>query len=147
MFVGCFFFFKQKTAYEMSISDWSSDVCSSDLRRRARLGSASRRGDSGCRDLRPIDPPVPGRLMIRPIWPAGALSILLILAGCGSGADDRPDTGNTAATTAVEPTTTAASSPAADPAFAPACDRKSVWVGKRGSGRVDIGGGRNNKKK
>src|SRR3546814_9014095 len=30
--VGCgFFFFKQKTAYEMRISDWSSDVCSSDL--------------------------------------------------------------------------------------------------------------------
>src|SRR3546814_2095580 len=28
---SCFFFFKQKTAYEMRISDWSSDVCSSDL--------------------------------------------------------------------------------------------------------------------
>src|SRR3546814_19435904 len=28
-----FFFFKQKTAYEMRISDWSSDVCSSDLHR------------------------------------------------------------------------------------------------------------------
>src|SRR3546814_19400251 len=28
---GLFFFFKQKTAYEMRISDWSSDVCSSDL--------------------------------------------------------------------------------------------------------------------
>src|SRR3546814_17916852 len=27
-----FFFFKQRTAYEMRISDWSSDVCSSDLR-------------------------------------------------------------------------------------------------------------------
>src|SRR3546814_10051006 len=27
-----FFFFKQKTAYEVRISDWSSDVCSSDLR-------------------------------------------------------------------------------------------------------------------
>src|SRR3546814_4161689 len=38
MFAACvwcicslFFFFKQKTAYEMRISDWSSDVCSSDL--------------------------------------------------------------------------------------------------------------------
>src|SRR3546814_4519542 len=30
--VASFFFFKQKTAYEMRISDWSSDVCSSDLR-------------------------------------------------------------------------------------------------------------------
>src|SRR3546814_13243037 len=31
--LGCvlFFFFKQKTAYDMRISDWSSDVCSSDL--------------------------------------------------------------------------------------------------------------------
>src|SRR3546814_8928495 len=28
-----FFYFKQKTAYEMRISDWSSDVCSSDLKR------------------------------------------------------------------------------------------------------------------
>src|SRR3546814_2938698 len=32
-----FFFFKQKTAYEMRISDWSSDVCSSDL---AAIGTA-----------------------------------------------------------------------------------------------------------
>src|SRR3546814_6189839 len=31
MLVLVFFFFKQKTAYEMRISDWSSDVCSSDL--------------------------------------------------------------------------------------------------------------------
>src|SRR3546814_1482471 len=30
-FRSYFFFFKQKTAYEMRISDWSSDVCSSDL--------------------------------------------------------------------------------------------------------------------
>src|SRR3546814_6382405 len=33
-----FFFFKQKTAYEMRISDWSSDVCSSDLVTRTDLG-------------------------------------------------------------------------------------------------------------
>src|SRR3546814_5491214 len=31
LFSILFFFFKQKTAYEMRISDWSSDVCSSDL--------------------------------------------------------------------------------------------------------------------
>src|SRR3546814_9205838 len=41
---GCWFvfFFKQKTAYEMRISDWSSDVCSSDLRQfyRAIEGAA-----------------------------------------------------------------------------------------------------------
>src|SRR3546814_3550820 len=32
MVMSSFFFFKQKTAYEVRISDWSSDVCSSDLR-------------------------------------------------------------------------------------------------------------------
>src|SRR3546814_2948923 len=36
----CFFFFKQKTAYEMRISDWSSDVCSSDLADRSAQGRA-----------------------------------------------------------------------------------------------------------
>src|SRR3546814_4077214 len=38
-----FFFFKQKTAYEMRISDWSSDVCSSDLM--TRTHGRSRRGE------------------------------------------------------------------------------------------------------
>src|SRR3546814_944682 len=37
-----FFFFKQKTAYEMRISDWSSDVCSSDLRPRADTATRRR---------------------------------------------------------------------------------------------------------
>src|SRR3546814_4652391 len=36
------FFFKQKTAYEMRISDWSSDVCSSDLLRGTVLGRDER---------------------------------------------------------------------------------------------------------
>src|SRR3546814_4125496 len=46
--IAVFFFFKQKTAYEMRISDWSSDVCSSDLRELAlrrldgRVGLAGR---------------------------------------------------------------------------------------------------------
>src|SRR3546814_9392988 len=40
----CFFFFKQKTAYEMRISDWSSDVCSSDLQARQRVEAVVRRG-------------------------------------------------------------------------------------------------------
>src|SRR3546814_11849066 len=43
-----FFFFKQKTAYEMRISDWSSDVCSSDLaswrRRRSEPAALERVG-------------------------------------------------------------------------------------------------------
>src|SRR3546814_9497719 len=37
-----FFFVKQKTAYEMRISDWSSDVCSSDLNGMGRIASVSR---------------------------------------------------------------------------------------------------------
>src|SRR3546814_3370995 len=38
LFVLVFFFFKQKTAYEMRISDWSSDVCSSDLYAQSLIG-------------------------------------------------------------------------------------------------------------
>src|SRR3546814_8022930 len=37
------FFFKQKTAYEMRISDWSSDVCSSDLPGRAEVAQCDTR--------------------------------------------------------------------------------------------------------
>src|SRR3546814_10514470 len=37
-----FFFFKQKTAYEMRISDWSSDVCSSDLATTAEVADVVR---------------------------------------------------------------------------------------------------------
>src|SRR3546814_4122212 len=39
-----FFFFKQKTAYEVRISDWSSDVCSSDLRSSGYAARSSPRG-------------------------------------------------------------------------------------------------------
>src|SRR3546814_6566886 len=39
--VNCVFFFKQKTAYEMRISDWSSDVCSSDLAGPCRSGRSA----------------------------------------------------------------------------------------------------------
>src|SRR3546814_3260898 len=44
MWSSFFFFFKQKTAYEMRISDWSSDVCSSDLAElcRTRQGQLAR---------------------------------------------------------------------------------------------------------
>src|SRR3546814_17274099 len=41
-----FFFFKQKTAYEMRISDWSSDVCSSDLAAALGLGGEAGTGDA-----------------------------------------------------------------------------------------------------
>src|SRR3546814_4024108 len=77
----CFFFFKQKTAYELRISDWSSDVCSSDLplvdiahvqcnfTRRRRLGghpdfSSLRNTGSIDRNLRAAIDPV---IQCRPI--------------------------------------------------------------------------------
>ena len=41
--VGVFFFFKQKTAYEIGTGDWSSDVCSSDLPQR-KMVSKKKRG-------------------------------------------------------------------------------------------------------
>src|SRR3546814_5267286 len=44
------FFFKQKTAYEMRISDWSSDVCSSDLPRLPRLVSERISPEPTCRE-------------------------------------------------------------------------------------------------
>src|SRR3546814_5328845 len=54
----CCFFFKQKTAYEMRISDWSSDVCSSDL-----VGAFGGRADI----MEHIAP-------IGPVYQAGTLS-------------------------------------------------------------------------
>src|SRR3546814_3045518 len=47
VYMAClvFFFFKQKTAYEMRISDWSSDVCSSDLGQ--ENGQVRHRGEAG----------------------------------------------------------------------------------------------------
>src|SRR3546814_2587722 len=42
-YLDLFFFFKQKTAYEMRISDWSSDVCSSDLTGSMPKGASSAR--------------------------------------------------------------------------------------------------------
>src|SRR3546814_6918717 len=44
--VSVFFFFKQKTAYDMRISDWSSDVCSSDLTSAFLIDQAEEASDS-----------------------------------------------------------------------------------------------------
>src|SRR3546814_7853578 len=52
LFVMCFlFFFKQKTAYEMRISDWSSDVCSSDLCHTRICNAMRERGFALIREL------------------------------------------------------------------------------------------------
>src|SRR3546814_8351801 len=61
------FFFKQKTAYEMRISDWSSDVCSSDLRHlrgmrestRSQSGPNLRDARVGARFPRNLTAPTP----------------------------------------------------------------------------------------
>src|SRR3546814_6569597 len=53
-----FFFFKQKTAYELRISDWSSDVCSSDLsigQVDRRMRNATQRKTGGVARRRPIE--------------------------------------------------------------------------------------------
>src|SRR3546814_14834577 len=56
------FFFKQKTAYEMRISDWSSDVCSSDLRSQVRGRAVSREVDAvRCHFHPEIDPDLFGK--------------------------------------------------------------------------------------
>src|SRR3546814_17798711 len=57
MFV--FFFFKQKTAYEMRISDWSSDVCSSDL-----FVDDPAASDEGAGDVALFEPDVDGALVL-----------------------------------------------------------------------------------
>src|SRR3546814_20448415 len=70
VFLRCvcgFFFFKQKTAYEMRISDWSSDVCSSDLDGLPRLG-ARRPAPGGGRNERAAAPDG-GDAAFRPVQP------------------------------------------------------------------------------
>src|SRR3546814_8610043 len=54
---GVVFLFKQKTAYEMRISDWSSDVCSSDLEKAADQSRVDDRAGAG--ELRRVPDPLP----------------------------------------------------------------------------------------
>src|SRR3546814_4701173 len=63
----CVFFFKQKTAYEMRISDWSSDVCSSDLRPPPALVAI------------PLSAPDQGRAGDRPVVGQVAQALLFVL--------------------------------------------------------------------
>src|SRR3546814_20264500 len=64
MTFDCFFFFKQKTAYEMRISDWSSDVCSSDL------GNVDCRFAADEHDTAPASGCHPGQIVPRRANPA-----------------------------------------------------------------------------
>src|SRR3546814_3099604 len=68
-----FFFFKQKTAYEMRISDWSSDVCSSDL---LSLHPARQRGKPSSRNPARIGLAIAGGGPIGGMYELGALRAL-----------------------------------------------------------------------
>src|SRR3546814_17156623 len=128
LFIFIFFFFKQKTAYEMRISDWSSDVCSSDLRGRHAVPASRPRlrcGD-GCAPW-PRAVPTPRQLprpasRRRPRWWRDSRSRR------GRGGRLCPQR-NDRARGRRRP------------------DRKSVEWGKSGAVRVDLGGGRIIKKK
>src|SRR3546814_1560411 len=88
-----FFFFKQKTAYEMRISDWSSDVCSSDLPDPAGLVRSA--GRHGCLLRAGPDPAggaAPSAYPGAPEFyrggrhhPAGPGTAIQPYAGCGTG--------------------------------------------------------------
>src|SRR3546814_18708612 len=82
---GClvFFFFKQKTAYEMRISDWSSDVCSSDLSRWIPPGPQARAGRNTDRDEKMAGAKNHDYHILPPsFWPLlGAFSALAMAAG------------------------------------------------------------------
>src|SRR3546814_11380349 len=82
-----FFFFKQKTAYEMRISDWSSDVCSSDLRE-PRGNPADFTGDQFIAEDRDD-----ARQRAHPAqaFAARAFAAPAHRLGPGEGADDRGD--------------------------------------------------------
>src|SRR3546814_997758 len=90
-----FFFFKQKTAYELRISDWSSDVCSSDLtggvldvrKGMQTLGRLRRLGTQGVCRHRPDEEDMVGHVQRRPgdarIGRRGGPAVV------GQGADDK----------------------------------------------------------
>src|SRR3546814_1817104 len=92
-----FFFFKQKTAYEMRISDWSSDVCSSDLN-----ASRSVSADPGVditRASTAADPVIKRQRLI-----IGYISKDEAFRFCKAGQDDRfaiGEAGNTESTAAL----------------------------------------------
>src|SRR3546814_13073311 len=114
-----FFFCKQKTAYDLRISDWSSDVCSSDLVGAARIDGAGESLDRGEGEF----------------GEAAALDIVDQAVGdVGSGLEpvdhQRPEILGSGARLAGK-----------------RLDRKSVESGKSVSVRVDLGGRRSFNKK
>src|SRR5881296_677783 len=80
LFFFVFFFFKQKTAYEMLLCDWSSDVCSSDLRGACPERADHHPGVAGGAPERGL-----GHRRLAPLGPRGqgAVKILLSNWSCG----------------------------------------------------------------
>src|SRR3546814_13860097 len=113
-----FFFVKQKTAYEMRISDWSSDVCSSDLHSQGVLVASGPHARRNGGELSAARCQYSSR--IRKL-PAG------LPPGWGAHASFKKWTSRFSKTTSI--------------------DRKSVVKGQSVSVRVDLGGRRISKKK
>src|SRR3546814_1882721 len=94
-----FFFFKQKTAYEMRISDWSSDVCSSDLpasmcsNRSATRPPSGRLRPSPCRQRSAARRPrgVQADLRAASDWPAPRETASARYRPCRQGPRVRPE--------------------------------------------------------
>src|SRR3546814_17163494 len=131
-----FFFFKQKTAYEMRISDWSSDVCSSDLVHHPAPSScaASKRSreisSTNCFTSR----------IVNAFAPAGSHTAQ------GVSVRLTPSSGMSSTVGYSEMSVTVASKHRV-PRNTPYTERKSVWLEKRDAVRCGLGGCRDIQKK
>src|SRR3546814_14572756 len=136
----CFFFFKQKTAYEMRISDWSSDVCSSDLIEKAGVVPLAW-GENGYRQLSNSkrDVKMPEDLKGMKLRVVGSPLYIDTFTALGanptqmSWADAQPALATGAVDGQENPLSIYAGAK---------LDRKSVVQGKSVSVRVDLGGRR-----
>src|SRR3546814_14513811 len=144
-FVFCFFF-KQRTAYELRISDWSSDVCSSDLKldigRLARFGLGREVGDGA---LEPLRKPVTFSLE-RPRLPAGEKPADKTADGEGNESDNKRCSIHKRNIGRTPPFWLAKNARALSRRVSFVA-RKSVVSGKSVSVRLDLGGRRALKKK
>src|SRR3546814_19854160 len=131
----CIFFFKQKTAYEMRISDWSSDVCSSDLgvRHEEAGGLSSTTGEGVEANVGERRVAIGNEKMMRRIGISDENWL-------GTAQEGRAQ-GRTVMFVAID------GAPGGLLTVADPIDRKSVVSGTSGSVRVDLGGSRIIKKK